>query len=61
MIRDHCFTHLLFLIGCEYCDLAVGHIGPLHELLSPLHYGYPGLRETDLTKSGTLSEGANLR
>ena len=32
--------YLLFLIGGEYGDLLVCYVGPLKELLSPLHHGY---------------------
>ena len=33
--------YLLLLIRREDRDLAVGDVGPLHELLPPLHHGHP--------------------
>ncbi len=33
--------YLLLLIGGEHSDLLVRHVGPLEELLPPLHHRYP--------------------
>ena len=53
--------YLLLLIGGENSNLLVRHVGPLHELLPPLHNRHPASTTVNATRRERSSGTSHLR